>query len=157
VPTEDEVAYGEVSVTEVVLKVRCKSDQKDELRALITSKGAEVKKGGVVDQVAAYAPPPVVGGMSPASKESLRELDKGMKALIQGQTGAQKTLSNMCDQVGKLNTSTASLKKRLLMLEKSDAAAKKRKQVVVELDKDEDDEEEEEEEEQGEATRGALS
>jgi hypothetical protein len=147
-----------VSVTEVVLNVRCKSDQRDELKALITSKGADAKKGVVVEQVAAGIVQPV-GGMSPASKASLKEMERGMNALIQGQTGAQKTLNGVVENVGKLTKSSMSLKKRLEALEK--AGAKKKRRIAAanaeaEVIEDDEDEEEEEEEEQEDAHPGSM-
>jgi hypothetical protein len=150
---EDEIAFGEVSVTECVMSVRCKSDQRDRLRALLSQPQGTVAMPSTV-AVAAVGAVPVVpmvqqvaneSMMSPGSKDTMKKIEESVGALVRGQTGAQKTLTTMSESVLRLNESTMSLKKRMDRLEaiekKEENERKKAKKDKDEAEEIEDDDE----------------
>jgi hypothetical protein len=142
---DDEIAFGEVSVTECVMSVRCKSDQRDRLRQLLSQPDKlSTPTPAVVEMVAAGGGGGVVSGMSPGSKAMMTKISGSMDALVAGQTGGQKVMDSLSASVIKLNESTMSLKKRLETLEKHGNDERKRAKKAQEAaqvidDDDEDD------------------
>jgi hypothetical protein len=110
---ENEISFGEVSSREVLLTVRCKSNQKEHLKALLEQPSTP-RRDTVVEKIAAVGN---VSTMSPGSKATMDKMETGINTLVAGYTANQDSLKNLNNAVLKLGREGVSLNRRLERME----------------------------------------
>jgi hypothetical protein len=110
---DNEISFGEVSSREVLMTVRVKSNQKEQLRQLLEQPPTP-NKPSVVDLVADGAHQ---SSMSPGAKKSMEAMEKGINTLVSGHLANTDTLKNLNTKVNKIANDGSMLNKRMERLE----------------------------------------
>jgi hypothetical protein len=118
---DNEISFGEVSSREVLLTVRCKSNQREHLKALLEQPSTP-KRDTVIERVVAEQ---VVSSMSPGSKAVMDKMETGINMLVAGHTANQHTLKDLNMAVTKLGQQGVSMNKRMEKIENDNLNAKR--------------------------------
>jgi hypothetical protein len=137
-PTVDnEIAFGEVSSQEMIVQVRCKSNQKEALRQLLEQPSTP-SRPTVLDKVANETH---TSTMSPGTKKSMEIMEKGINTLVAGHVSNTETLKALNAKMVKIASDGNTMKKRMERIEaEQERERAKRARILRDQDRERDQE-----------------